>query len=154
MANLLPERTVTAAEYRITGLPPEWVISVENTPAVATSVGNVFAEGTRLELDGCQSSSEYAVIHLQTLHVFATSVANHSIFVERALPPLNLLHDAPILESCTEQGSENLECYVSAFDLNGIDPYCGIDCWPAPCPGCDLVAVQQASWETLKQMYR
>jgi hypothetical protein len=131
------------------------VIAVENAPRVAVSVGNAFAEGTRLQLAECQSPSGYGVIHLQTLHVLATSAVDRTaIHVEQALPPINLIEDAPVLNTCAEDGPIVLDCTVSTFYLNDWQPNCGADCWPGPCSPCGLVAAQPTTWESVKQLYR
>jgi hypothetical protein len=75
-----------AAQYRITGLPPEWPVVVENAPTVSTAVGNILGLGANLVFADCQSPNEADFVHLQTLRVFATSpIFDIVLQVERAL---------------------------------------------------------------------
>ena len=148
---------IHGAQYRISGFPAEWVVVVENAPFIATAVGNVLVEGTHLILDDCQAPPDDSpLLPLQTLRVIPTSfVTNVEVRVEKALAPLNLLHAAPVLETCTESGMLAVECFPSFFYLNAQFDPCPFDCWPAEtCSTCNLVSVQPSTWDAVKSLYR
>lgn len=133
-----PFDPITGAEFRIVGLPREWVVqSLTPNPEIYIRVGNPLRDGTNISFAKSQPGN---CVNLFTIQVLATGF--RSDVVLRIGP-----HATPT--------SRNHQCPVIVFDCN---------CFPVVCAGggqllvnssrdCS-VGVQPTTWERVRRLYR
>lgn len=147
------EREVMGAEYRLSGLPSDWIGTVESAADGVQFVGDPFGDGAIITFDRCRSVDNYNVVLLQTLRVLAlTQRMDQVLRVEAARPPINLLHTTSMLYLCTGSEVVMTESESVEVQLNPVSYICHVD-EPYPGPICASVAVERFTWSAVRRLY-
>jgi hypothetical protein len=96
---------VTGAEFRITGLPADWLVFATPNPAANIVLGNPFREQggvhrANLAFQSCQSNAERRVLLYTALVVAQSTVPPGELRVEGGLPPGNASFPTQLLTRC------------------------------------------------------
>jgi hypothetical protein len=127
------------AEFRIDGLPPEWIVSVDVGPEVTFTLGDPFLGGTNVALANCYPGSNNEVLLFSVL-VNPTTVESAVLELAAHTTPSSPLFSCPLLYLCPPaDGAYCLPAGPRAV-INGGET----------CP----VSVEQATWAGVKELYR
>jgi hypothetical protein len=62
---------ITGAEFRITGMPPEMIVSVTPNPVINLTLGNPFGTGCSIAFPSCQTGTPQRIVLLYTVNLTA-----------------------------------------------------------------------------------
>src|SRR2546426_1017289 len=90
---------ITAAEFRIAGLPASWATAVDPDPA-GTATGDLFGNGVRIAFPNCNpGSGQY--LHLFTVRVTALDSSTDVVLMVAAkIPPTDPTFDCALVTKC------------------------------------------------------
>jgi hypothetical protein len=126
-------------EFRIEGLPPEWIVSVVPGPEATFVLGDPFVGGTNIAFPVCYPGSNNEVL-LFTVLVAPTSMDLVTLDLGPHSTPSNPSFNCPLLNFCPPvDGVVCLQSGTRAV-INGGEL----------CP----VGVEQSGWAGVKQLYR
>lgn len=133
---------ITGAEFRFDGLPSSWTVyPVPN--AIAFSLGDPFAGGVNIAFSQCWATG--SVVRLYTVLVLAASEEDDVEFalVQRERPS-NPNFPCPLVTACD----------APMFTMHCVASYpCRVNATiPGPCD--EILAVEDASWSAVRQLYR
>ena len=131
----------TGAEFRVTGVPAEWFVSVTPAPAVNAMIGNPLTTGVNVAFPTCQYSPS-GVMPLFTVTFFATTqVTNRVLDVTAHANPPNPAMPCPQLYGCGDFPCPNTRCVLGRSAAINDPDYC-------------IVPVGARSWSQVRRLYR
>jgi hypothetical protein len=139
-------REVASAQYRVTGIPSGWSVSVTDGEG-ASSVGDALGLGVLVTFDTCRQSSAYGTAVAQRLSLVPTAwEPEFPISLAAAHASIGKALESPLVTLCDVSGSVAIEATVSPFWANGT---CVGD---IPFPTCGQVGVEQVTWTAVKRL--
>jgi hypothetical protein len=145
--------TTHATQYRITGIPDDWPVAVENGNGVAAAVGDALGAGCLVTFDACSAPSPYGTVVAQRLTVVPTSIETEvTVTIEAAQSPINVQYSEPVVFVCSESGEVPVEVLAGSFWVNAPGGACIGDIPNPTCP--QQVDVDVSSWTAVKRLFR
>ena len=126
---------IVGAEFRITGIPPSWVVAVEPNPSSAIVLGDVLAGGVNIGFADPQTGPCWS---LYTLTLSPTDQEAHVFRIEKHTSPAEQYIDCPALQIAP------FEYYYTCADASDLIVNGG---------GCN-VSVDQITWSGVRQLFR
>ena len=131
---------VRGAQFRIAGLPQDWIVAVTPNPQANLVLGDPFQGGVDIAFPSCAMGANNEVL-LYTVTVLPTTGDVATLEVEEHTFPLSPNFPCPLFFWCIDLfGGRCVQEGVRAVINGGV----------APC----VVAVEQASWAEVKALYR
>jgi hypothetical protein len=135
---------IAAAEFRQTGTPIGWIMTVTPSPASNVSIGDPLGAGCDIAFPTCQGVSPPHVVLLYTVTGVATSqVTDAELHIEMRSPPTNPNFQCPVLVIC-------LPPTFGLYCVGGSDAVIN----RSGSKVCPPVAIATPSWSGMKALYR
>ena len=135
----------TAAEYRQTGTPTGWIVSVVSNPFASLTLGSPLTDGALIAFQTCQNGPN-GIVLLATVTGFATSeVSDAELQIEAHTSPSNpnFQCPSPNLLNCSAPLFTRICVAGSDAVINRLHSRLCLD-----------LAVQPSSWTGVKSLYQ
>ena len=126
-------------EFRITGMPVDWVVSTTPNPASNVSIGAPFGAGAHIGFPICEPGQDQRVV-LYDVVVFPTSSVTATLQLEAHSSPSNPSFACPLMTACFAFTSH-------CFPTEVIGSIHGSG---APC----TIGVEKGTWGSVKSLFQ